>query len=174
MKIFIGCGSNPKIGLEYQEEVKKVCKLLCSYDYSLVYGAYNEGLMKVCFDTFKECNKDIIGVNLEVYDEVLGIHNIVKNNSFERLDTIYEISDMFLILPGGVGSLAELFGLIEELKTNKKKKLIVYNYNNYYSDLFSYLDKCLKEGFLYDNDLDNIIVINNINDLEREIKNERY
>ena len=81
---------------------------------------------------------------------------------------------MFLFLPGGTGSLGELFGLMEEIKTNKnQKKIIIYNYEGFYNELFDYIDLLSKRGFAYEKELNKLIIVKNINELERVIKNER-
>lgn len=121
MKIFIGCGSNPKISDELKLVAKEVCKVIAGLGYDLVYGAYNEGMMGVCFNTFKEMNREVYGINITKYDD--GGDYEVYDTSFERLKRICEISDKLLILPGGIGTYSELFGLLEE----KAKPVIIYN-----------------------------------------------
>lgn len=175
MKIFIGCGSNPKIDNNYFEETKKICKLLCNYKYDLVFGAYNEGLMGICYKIFLENNRDIYSVNINAYRNVMKDISESKiymcDSIFDRIKTIFSLSDRFLILPGGTGTLTELFCLIDEFKNNKKDgKIIIYNYNNYYEELLNYLYQKRDDNFIYDTDFDNIMVINNIDELEREIK----
>lgn len=167
MKIFIGCGSNPKISDELKLAAKDVCKVIAGLGYDLVYGAYNEGMMGVCFDTFKEMNKEVYGINIARYDT--GGSYEVYDTSFERLKRICEISDKLLILPGGIGTYSELFGLLEE----KAKPVIIYNYKGFYDDLIKFLNKNLDNNILYDDDLNNLIIVNNINELERVIKDEK-
>lgn len=167
MKIFIGCGSNPKISDELKLAAKDVCKVIAGLVYDLVYGAYKEGMMGVCFNTFKEMNKEVFGINITRYDT--GDCYEVYDTSFERLKRICEISDKLLILPGGIGTYSELFGLLEE----KAKPVIIYNYKGFYDDLIKFLNKNLDNNILYDDDLNNLIIVNNINELERVIKDEK-
>ncbi|MDY3757482.1 MAG: LOG family protein [Bacilli bacterium] len=167
MKIFIGCGSNPKISYELKLVAKEVCKVIAGLGYDLVYGAYNEGMMGVCFNTFKEMNREVYGINITKYDD--GGDYEVYDTSFERLKRICEISDKLLILPGGIGTYSELFGLLEE----KAKPVIIYNYKGFYDDLIKFLNKNLDNNILYDDDLNNLIIVNNIDELERVIKDEK-
>lgn len=74
-----------------------------------------------------------------------------------------------MILPGGIGTYSELFGLLEE----KAKPVIIYNYKGFYDDLIKFLNKNLDNNILYDDDLNNLIIVNNINELERVIKDEK-
>lgn len=178
MKIFIASGSNEKIPTKYLEETKNVCKLLCDLDCSLVFGTYSKGMMGVCYQTFKDNNKDILGVTIEAYHETninfQDIKVIELDSSFKRLECIFNESDMFLFLPGGTGSLGELFGLMEEMKTSKnQKKIIIYNYEGFYDELFDYINLLSKRGFAYEKELNKLIIVKNKDELERVIKNER-
>ncbi len=178
MKIFIASGSNENIPKEYFEETKNVCQKLCDLNMSLVFGTYLKGMMGQCYKTFKDNNKDILGITIDAYHETniefKDIKVLEYSNSFQRLENIFKESDLFLFLPGGTGSLGELFGIMEELKTSKnQKKVIIYNYNGFYNEILDYLNILSKRGFAYENELNKLIIINNIDDLERVIKNER-
>ena len=178
MKIFIGSGSNPKIKEEYLNETKNICKMLCDLDYDLVFGAYSEGLMGVCYKEFINNNKKVTGVILEAYlydlKNMPNMNNIITKSSFERIKIIYDESDLFLFLPGGTGTFNELLAIMEEQKTNpSNKKIILYNYLGFYDGLINLFNDLNDKGFAYGNELDKLIIVNNINDLEREIQNER-
>ena len=178
MRIFIGSGSNDNIRDDYLKMTKNVCDMLCNLDYSLVFGAYSKGMMGVCYNTFISNNKKVLGVTLKEYADDLnnlkGMDYVIVDNSFKRLEYIYNESDIFLILPGGTGSLGELFGLMEENKTNKlDKKIIVYNYKGFYNELIDYIKKLKIKGFTYQDELDKLIIVDNIKILERVVKDER-
>lgn len=178
MKVFIASGSNEKIPEEYLKETKDVCKMLCDLDYSLVFGTYSKGMMGVCYNTFKENKKDILGITIDAYHDDLKNFSSIKvlelDTSFKRLEYIYNESDIFLFLPGGTGSLSELFAIMEELKTNKnQKKIIIYNYNGFYNELLDYIDILNKRGFTYKNEINKLIIIENKKELEEVFKNER-
>ena len=178
MKIFIASGSNDKIKNEYLELTKNICEMLCKLDTTLVFGTYDKGMMGICYDTFKNNHKDIIGITTLAYHDsnilFKDIKLIERDSSFKRLEEIFKESDMFLFLPGGTGSLSELLGIMEELKTNKvNKKIIIYNYQGFYDEIINYFNLLDKRGFAYHEELNKLIIINNIEDLEREIKNER-
>ena len=178
MKIFIGSGSNPLIDNDYLNETEKICQKLCDLNCSLVFGAYSKGMMGKCFQTFSANYKEILGITLEAYhDDLINLPNmkvIETDTSFKRLEYIFNESDLFLILPGGTGTLNELFGLMEENKTNKhNKKIIIYNYKGFYNELLDYFKILKDKGFAYGNELNKLVIMDNINDLEREIKNER-
>jgi uncharacterized protein (TIGR00730 family) len=171
MKVFIGCGSNPDIKKGYLEETKLICDLLCQKGYDLVFGSYSKGMMGVCYNTFIKNKRLVYGMNLEIYnDDLINLEKEKVFNfkdTFTRLKETYNLSDVFIILPGGTGTISELFGIMEEMKNNKTdKKIIVYNYLNYYDNLFKIFDN---SDFIYSRDKDNLIIVNNLKDLERVI-----
>lgn len=178
MKVFIGCGSNPQIPTDYLEETKKVCQKLCELDCDLVFGAYSKGMMGICYQTFTENNKKVYGANLTAYkDDLINLPLMINQNfntSFDRLNYIFNASDIFLILPGATGTLNELFGIMEESKTNKhNKKIIIYNYKGFYNEMISYINILLDKGFAYENELNKVNIVDDIEKLERVIINER-
>lgn len=173
-KVFIASSSNNKVSADYLDETKKVCELLCNLNYDLVYGSYDCGMMGVCAKTFIKHDKNVYGIGIKAYEAgSLDTYSELAPSTFERLKRIYELSDLFLILPGGTGTIAELFGILEEFKTNRKDKtLLIYNYNGYYDKLLDFILDKQKENIIYDDDLKNIKIVSNVDDLERVIKNE--
>lgn len=174
MKIFIGCGSNLLINDKYLSETKNICQKLCNLNNTLVFGAYSKGMMGETYHTFTENNKEVLGITLKEYqDDLINLPDAkieIVDNSFDRLKEVYKESDMFLILPGGSGTLAELFGLMEENKTNKlNKKIIIYNYQGFYDDLINYLKKLEQENMVYPNELNKLIIVKTREELERVI-----
>ncbi len=166
MNIFIGVSASEDIPKKYFNLSKEISEVILNLNYTLICGG-NTGILNELIHKFK--NKKIY-ILKEYLNEIkdTNIDYEICKTSFERLNKIYEASDLFLILPGGLGTLSELFGLIEQLR-NSNKKLILYNYDNYYKDLIDYLNKLTKENFINKNDLNKIIIINNIEDLKKEV-----
>lgn len=167
MNIFIGSSSrvNDSKYLKLADDISN--KLACKYD--LVCGGVSSSMMKVIFDNFKKNNKKTTCVTLELYNEDLSVvdQKYLVNNTIDRLNKIYEISDILLILPGGTGTLAELFGLLEEVRTiDKNKKLYLYNYEGYYDFIKEFINNSIKNNF---NSEDILGYINFINDIDEII-----
>jgi uncharacterized protein (TIGR00730 family) len=173
MNLFIGCSSSLDIDDKYLNIAYDVASLATKYSNTLVFGTYSKSMMGECYNVFK--NKNIIAVSLEYYKEDypnmpgLNIHTVTNN--FDRLKFIYDSSDVLLILPGGTGTYSELFGIIEELKTNKRnKKLILFNYEGFYDKLIDFLKININKGFILDSDMENINIVNTIEELEECLK----
>lgn len=174
MNLFIGTTSVDKLDKKVlsscDELIERVAKI---EGVDLVFGGYGHGIMKKCYDEFKKNNKKVISATVEVFKNELkdipSDKELVEKTTFSRLEKIYQNSDMFLILPGGIGTLAELFSLIEEMRTNENNKmLVIYNKDYFYKDILEklydmYQNKLIEyppsEYMLISNDIDEIITV---------------
>ena len=151
MKLFIGCASSNDIPEFYLEDCKiLIDKLLKEYD--LVYGAYNEGLMGICYESAKRNNNMVYGKCVRVDEEYLSNIDCESKEVFDTImdrtkGLLYE-SDAVVILPGGIGTINELFASIDSKRTGLlNKPIIIYNSHHYYDELLVFLDKLYKEKF---------------------------
>ena len=145
MKIFIGCSSSEEIRDEYKIVSKYLIEKL-SENNDLVFGCANRGLMGICYNSFLNNNRKIYGICNEKYiDEIKNIKcsEIKYVKSFEESNnSISELSDLILILPGSFGTLSELIDTLEEKRTNiHNKDIILFNINGFYDDLINMFDK---------------------------------
>ncbi len=152
MNIFIGCSSREEIDEKYFEESKNLINKI-SKNNNLVFGVSSHGLMNLTYEIFKKNKRKIIGITNESYIEefkkVPCDEEYVIYSTLDRTKKVIELSDIFLFLPGGLGTYAEIFHIFEELRTyNINKKIIIYNLNNYYNKVIDILKKITKENFM--------------------------
>ena len=152
MNLFIGCSASLKIDDKYISDCSELIKMIAKVpNVDLVYGAYNRGLMGLCYSEFKKNNKKILGVITKYHDnedEDVGDEKIVVDTTTERFDKIFSNSDKVLILPGGLGTYAEMFSAIEEMRIGNKKKIILYNCDYFYTPIIKELYHLYEEGFI--------------------------
>ena len=152
MNLFIGCSSKTDIDKKYIDDCYELIKMIAKVpNVDLVYGAYNRGLMGLCYSEFKKNNKKILGVITKYHDnedEDVGDEKIVVDTTTERFDKIFSNSDKVLILPGGLGTYAEMFSAIEEMRIGNKKKIILYNCDYFYTPIIKELYHLYEEGFI--------------------------
>lgn len=160
MKIFIGFSASEDINYDYYKNAKEVAEYL-SEKYELVCGA-NTGMAKEIVNIFKRKDK-VEFVTLDIHEN--EERGEVYSSSMDRLKELYSRADLILIMPGGIGTLSELFGSLEEIRSYKNKKIVLYNYKNYYDELISFIKKSRKEGFITDEDYKLLRVINNIEEI---------
>lgn len=178
MKVFIGTSSSDAVDLKYKEMASSVSTMLARLDYKLVFGGSERGMMGKCYMTFKYEGKKVKAITELTYvDELKYLEcdaTEVKRTTFERTLSLFENADAILILPGGLGTIAELFGFIEEIRTKKiKKTLVLYNYENYYLGLLSVLRELHEKKFITSEDIKLITIINDEKSLEKYFKELR-
>jgi hypothetical protein len=148
----------------YREKAREFGKLLARKNIDLVYGGSNIGLMRVLADTVMEFGSKAIGVmpdNL-VKREVAhrGITKLhIVGSMHERKALMAELSDAFVVFPGGFGTLDEMFEMLTWIQLNLVEKPCgILNINGYYDQLLQFLDHCVEEQFIRFEHRANVIV----------------
>ena len=166
-KICVFCGSgcgNKKI---YADITEKFAGEIVKNNLTLVYGGGNIGLMGKLSDAVLKKGGSVIGVipeflyNLNLGNKKANELKIVKN-MHERKKTMYELSDYFVALPGGIGTLEELLEIFtwQQLSLHSKP-CAVANIEGYFDGLLDFLDKSVNNGFMKHEHLDNLIIEDN-------------
>ena len=164
MNLGIFCASL-EVDEEFKKDITELGKELALKGHSLVYGAYNGGLMKAIADGFALGNGDIYGVTITSWNS--NVHPLCKEvyyteNLSQRKMKMIELSQGFIILPGGTGTLDELFEVIalQQTKANTSP-LIIYNYKGFYGGLLEWLKEITEKGFVNKETFDYLKVCNN-------------
>lgn len=154
MNVCIFCGSASGKNPVYKAAAVQVAELLVRSNASLVYGGGNIGLMGVLADEMMNRGGQVIGVipDFLLQKEVghKGITRLeVVNSMHERKRRMADLTDVFLAMPGGWGTLDEL----AEILTWKQLGLIhapigILNTNLYFNHLLSQMTTMVNEGFL--------------------------
>ena len=153
-RVCVFCGSNPGARPEYLAEAVALGRLLGEAGLGLVYGGANCGLMGAVADAALTGGAEVIGVLPEVLSgrEIahVGLTRLEPVSSMhERKARMVELADVFLILPGGYGTLDELMEVLTWAQLGiHAKPCILINTLNYWDGLLSFLDLAVREGFL--------------------------
>ena len=169
MKVFIGCSSHIDIDNKYIEDAKYISNRL-SNKYDLVIGGImDNGMIGTIYNEFINNNRKVYLYTLKLYEEDISKYKVeckYLDNTFERTKSLYDESDKILILPGGSGTIGELFSILEDYRTiESNKEIIIYNQDNYYSDILSLLMKSIKHNFNDITIMDKLKVFNDKDDL---------
>lgn len=174
MKIFIGCSSSEEIDKKYFDLAYNVADAIAKDDNSLVYGGTSYSMMGECYRAFSDNKKDIDGMIAKKYaDDLVNTKKskaYIVDTTLERIARIYNLAEVFIILPGGLGTLEELFSILEENRTNKWKPIIIYNYEGYYDFIINWLNININTGFINEEDLAKIKIVDNIEELLKELR----
>lgn len=173
--IAVFCGSKLGKNTLYKNEVSELAAILSKNKFSIIYGGGEIGLMGVLYKVYSTLNGKITGIIPRFLNKP-GIRQKdtktlqVVNSLHHRKILMIKKADAFLVLPGGFGTLDELFEILtlNQLKIYNKP-VIILNISNYWKNLKLLIKTMQKEGFLYKQDINNIIWVNNIKSLEQEL-----
>ena len=153
-RICVYCGSRPGRAVEYGEVARALGQTLAARGIGLVYGGASVGCMGSLADAVLEGGGDVVGVIPEnlLKREVahLGVANLeVVADMHERKARMSQLADSFIALPGGLGTLEELFEMLtwSQLGIHSKPCGLV-NVGGYYDHLISFLDHALDQEFI--------------------------
>ncbi len=152
--ICVFCGSNAGANVLYTQAAQALGKLLVAQNLRLIYGGGNVGLMGIIADAVMDAGGEVIGVipdflmQKEVGHQAIT-EQIIVNTMHERKQKMADLADAFIAMPGGIGTLEELFEVFTWGQLALHQKPIgLLNASNYYQHLLQFLDHTVQEGFL--------------------------
>jgi uncharacterized protein (TIGR00730 family) len=153
-RICVFCGSSPGARPAYAEATAEVARLLAGQGKGVVYGGGHVGLMGVLADTAMATGGEVIGVMPQaLVDREIGHTEIselrVVGSMHERKALMADLSDAFIALPGGAGTLEELFEVYTWAQLGLHDKPCgLLDVEDYFSGLVGFLDHAVDERFL--------------------------
>ncbi len=171
MEVFIATANSNVINPKYLTLARETAKFFTSRNFNLVFGGANYSMMGECYNAFAEEGKDIEAFAVEKYEKDLeGLPKAevkVVSDTLVRFKWMYDLAEVVLILPGGIGTLAEFMSALEEYRSLDKKKLIlVYNYEGFYDKILSWLKDYEQEKFISSEVWDYFKIITNHDELK--------
>lgn len=152
-RICVFCGSSPGARPAYREAAREVGRTLAERDLGLVYGGGAVGLMGVVADAALEAGGEVIGViPRALFEREVGHTEVdlrVVDTMHTRKALMAELAGGFVALPGGIGTLEELFETWTwaQLGTHEKPSGIL-NVAGFFDPLVGFLDRVVEERFL--------------------------
>jgi uncharacterized protein (TIGR00730 family) len=153
-RVCVFCGSSPGARPAYAEATAEVARLLAGEGIGVVYGGGHVGLMGVLADTVMAAGGEAIGVMPQaLVDREIGHTGIselrVVGSMHERKALMADLSDAFIALPGGAGTLEELFEVYTWAQLGLHDKPCgLLDVEDYYAGLAAFLDHAVGERFL--------------------------
>ncbi len=171
------CAASESVDALYFECAAEVGHLLGQMGCELVYGGAAAGLMEATAAAAKGCGARIVGVVPQVLIERNRVsrlldERIVTKNLSERKDKILERSDILVALPGGLGTLDEVFHVAAAATIGyHSKKVVLYNAGGYWDGLLDALAAMESKNFIRGGTEKYLIVARNIESLKNIISN---
>jgi uncharacterized protein (TIGR00730 family) len=177
LSVCVYCGSSSGINPVYSDVAKALGRALVKQNLSLVYGGGHVGLMGIVADAVLEAGGDVTGVipkalmDTEVGHDHLTRLLVVKD-MHERKALMAEQADGFITMPGGIGTLEELFETLTWAQLGFHEKPIgLLNVAGFYDPLIEFLNHQTSQGFLRAEHKDLLLVETEPDSLIEQLKN---
>ena len=159
------CGSKNGNNPLFETHAKQLGHILAEKNITLIYGGGNKGIMGAVANAVLEKNGKVTGIIPQLLTDREHSHHgitelIVVEDMHIRKKMLYEKCDAAIILPGGFGTLDELFEMLTWNQLNiHSKKIFILNSAGFYNHLLAHAKTMQQQGFLYDSIEERITVI---------------
>jgi len=169
--VVVYCGSNAGKHPAYLQLAAEVGTAIAKRGINLVYGGGNLGLMRGVADAVLAGGQEVTGIIPNFLAELEVAHRTLTEIHFvdtmhERKAKMVSLSDGVINLPGGYGTLDEMFEILAWAQLKIFHGPVgVLNYNGFYNHLLAHIGVMVEEGFLKPENRDLLLVADNIEEL---------
>lgn len=170
--IAVFCGSKTGKNPAFTAQAIQLGALLAKHQVRLIYGGGSAGLMGLIADEVMKGGGTVTGIIPKLLVEWEVEHRgitelIICDDMHERKRKIYSKSDAAIILPGGFGTLDELFEIVTwNQLTIHDKSIFILNSDGFYDSLIAHIERMREEGFLYEEALKRLFFLEDPSALE--------
>ncbi|GAB1372153.1 TIGR00730 family Rossman fold protein [Candidatus Kapaibacterium sp.] len=175
--VTVFCGSSNNVDSKYLNDACFLGQKLALFGCNIIFGGGKVGSMGALAEGALSNNCNVIGIIPDFMIEKELAHPdikqmIVVKSMHERQLLMINKSDVIVVLPGGNGTMAELF---EAITWNKlgiiSKKILIHNKDGYYNSLLEFIDKAIHEKFMKTEDKNICLVFDDISSIITYIYN---
>lgn len=176
-KIVVFCGSSLGFNPIYKNAAIALANAFVAKGIGLVYGGGKIGMMGVLADTMIAKNGEVIGVIPDLLQKEEVIHTqatdmIITNTMSERKVIMSKMIDAYITLPGGFGTLDELFEALTLQQLHIEQKPVgLLNINGFFDPILLQLDKMVEEGYLKPANRELLLVDQTVDGLLAQLQN---
>jgi hypothetical protein len=162
--VCVFCGSQAGKRPEYADAARELVRVLVAHEVDLVYGGGHVGLMGALADQALALGGRVIGVIPEHLMRPEVAHQgltelLVVDSMHTRKRAMADRSDAFIVLPGGYGTLEEMFEMVTWLQLQLQAKPVgIVNVEGYFDSLLAFIQHGASEGFIRREHWDLLIV----------------
>lgn len=173
--IAVFCGSSEGNDTDILDRASELGQLMAQKNIALVYGAAKIGVMGKVAESALNAGGKVIGVIpefLKMKEVVhLGLTELITTqNMHDRKLRMNDLATAFIALPGGFGTLEELFEIITWAQLGLHQKPIgLLNINGFYDDLLELLENMVRKGFLKMSNYEMLLVDDNLEGLFKKL-----
>ncbi|HMC99464.1 MAG TPA: TIGR00730 family Rossman fold protein, partial [Ferruginibacter sp.] len=165
------CGSKPGNNPSFLKQARDLGHLLAANNITLIYGGSKKGIMAAVANGVLEKDGKVIGIIPKALTEWEHQHDgiteliIVETMHIRKL-MLYEKCDAAIILPGGFGTLDELFEMLtwNQLSIHDKQ-IFILNTEGFYDHLIAHIKQMQSENFLYERAHDKLVILKTVEEM---------
>ncbi|MCO4319773.1 TIGR00730 family Rossman fold protein [Phyllobacterium sp. 21LDTY02-6] len=166
--ICVYCGSSPGRDPIYKLAGRTLGKSIADHGLELVYGGGTKGIMGAVAEGVMSAGGKVTGIipeflmNKEATEQALGQLSelIVTEDMHQRKHKMFERSDAFVTLPGGIGTVEEIVEIMTWAQLGRHRKPMVFaNINGFWNPMLALIDHMKSEGFVHTSHLVNPLVV---------------
>jgi len=152
-KIAVFCGARLGVRPSRKEAAEELMKAFHSEGWGLVYGGGRVGIMGVLADEMLRLGGEVVGIIprrlMEWEVGHTGLKDLrVVEGMHARKQQMYEASDAFIILPGGIGTMDEFFEILTWKQLgDHEKPIVIFNHDGYYDGLLQWFARAVEDGY---------------------------
>ena len=152
--IAVYCGANPGASPIYADAARALGRALVGHNVALVYGGGHVGLMGIIADEVLRLGGEVTGViPQQLVDRELAHPGLTRlfvvKDMHESKAMMAQLSEGFIAMPGGMGTLEELFEMLTWSQLGIHAKPVgVFNVDGFYDQLVGFMDHVAQEGFI--------------------------
>ena len=171
MNIGVFCSANNQIDAAFFQQTEELGRWAAKNGHQIVFGGVNQGLMECLAKAVKEAGGKTLGVVPSIVEATgrTSQYNdrvLTCNNLSERKQLMLDESDVFIALPGGVGTLDEVFTVAASYTIGyHHKRVILYNMKGFWDSTIRMLDDLQQRGMVRGQWRDYICVANNLEEM---------
>ena len=172
MKICIFCSANGQLDPDFFTMTEELGRWLATEGHTLVYGGVNSGLMECVARAVHEVGGRTVGVLPQIVVKSGRLSDYVDtevlcDNLSDRKQLMADKSDVFIALPGGIGTIDEVFTIAAAHTIGyHDKRVILYNMKGFWGDMIALLDRLQQRGMVRGEWRDYIVVANSLDDIK--------
>ena len=154
MKICVFCSANQQIDPDFFSMTEELGKWAAENSHTIVYGGVNQGLMECIAKSTKEAGGHTIGIVPMIVEKSGRISDYVDvdipcDNLSDRKQLMMDQSDVFIALPGGIGTIDEIFTVASSATIGYHHKMVIlYNMKGFWDSLIALLNDLQKKGMI--------------------------
>ncbi len=172
MKICVFCSANNRLDPDFFQLTEELGQWLGRESHALVYGGVNCGLMECVAKAAHDAGAMTIGVIPQIVEKSGRISDYVDvdvlcDNLSDRKQLMLDKSDVFIALPGGIGTIDEVFTIAASATIGyHQKRVILYNMKGFWDSLIQMMDDLQAKGMVRGNWRDYIQVASTLAEIE--------